>query len=98
MDENVRMERECFTGPVPTLRVVLRSGGAGFLLDILDHSWAVFHRGEAVTLAAIASGSGRPWHYWVWLVSGLVCGVLGTFVVGQIATLWIGQLKEQRGE
>jgi len=94
MDEINGVGRECLTGPVPTFRVVLRSGGAGFLLDILDHSWAVFSRGDAVTLAAIASGSGRPWHGWVWLVSGIVCVLFCAFVVGSVAELWIKQLKE----
>ena len=72
----------------------LQDGLDEALREILDLSYAVFSRGDAVTLAAIASGSGRPWHGWVWLVSGVVCVLFGAFVVGSIVELWIKQLKE----
>ena len=82
--------------PVLALRVVLVCGLAGFLLDILDHSHAVFSRGLPVTLANLAAYSGRPWHGWAWLGSGIVCVIVGSLVVGSTIIIWWGQLKEQR--
>ena len=81
---------------VLAFRVVLVCGLAGFLLDILDHSHAVFSRGLPVTLANLAAHSGRPWHGWAWVGSGIICVIVCALVVGSIAVLWWGQLKEQR--
>ena len=88
------MDDERTVRPVLAFRVVLVCGLAGFLLDILDHSYAVFSRGLPVTFTNLASASGRPWHGWAWLVCGCVCGVVGAFVVGQVVELWVGQRRD----
>ena len=33
-------------------------------------------------------------HGWAWLVSGVVCVIIGAYVVGSVTELWLKQLKE----
>lgn len=86
------MERKRPDGFILSCRVVGVGIVAGFLVDMLGHAWAVFRAGLPVTLANIHAYGTRAFHTEVWVVSGLVCVIIGAFVVGSI----VGALLENR--
>ena len=55
----------------------------GFLLDVVSHTWSVFRLGLPVTLSNVAAYSTRALHAEVWIISGLVCFIVSSYVVGQ---------------
>ena len=68
---------------VLTRRVVGAGILAGFLLDILGKSLAVFRAGYPVTFTNIYKYSTRAGHFEVWFISGVVCVIFGSLMVGQ---------------
>ena len=70
--------------PVSAWRVFWFGVFASFLLDMVGHTWDVFHAGLPVTFTNVYRYGTRAFHAEAWLVSGFILVAYGAFVVGQV--------------